>query len=75
MLIEVNLAALKWNTQQRRFGHVAGDCKKLQSMLVKLLELLKPKMPDKRERRQVGTSKRSTAFCTRYNLRTTSTIC
>ena len=46
-LIEVNLAALKWDMQQRRFGLVAEDCEKLQSMSVKLLELLKSNMPDK----------------------------
>ena len=31
-LIEVHLADLKWNMQQRRFGLVAEDCKKLQRM-------------------------------------------
>ena len=66
-LIEVHLAALKWNTQQRRFGLVAEDCKKLQSMSVEFLELLKSNMLDKAVRCQVGTSRRHTAFCTRHN--------
>ena len=46
-LIEVHLAALKWDMQQRRFGLVAEDCEKLQSMSVELLELLKSNLPDK----------------------------
>ena len=46
-LIEVHLAALKWNLQQRRFGLDAGDCEKLQQMSIELLELLKSNMPEK----------------------------
>ena len=46
-LIKVHLAALKWDMQQRRFGLVAEDCEKLQSMSVESLELLKSNMPDK----------------------------
>lgn len=46
-LIEVHLAALKWNIQQRRFGLVADDCEKLQEMSIELLELLKSNMPEK----------------------------
>ena len=40
-LIEVHLAALKWNMQQRRFGD------KLHEMSVELLVLLKENMPEK----------------------------
>jgi hypothetical protein len=46
-LIEVHLAALKWNLLQRRFGLVADDVAKLHSMSVDLLELLKTNLPDK----------------------------
>lgn len=46
-LIEVHLAALKWNLQQRRFGLDAEDCEKLQQMSIELLELLKSNMPEK----------------------------
>ena len=46
-LIEVDLAALRWNMQQRRFGLVEEACEKLQSMSVELLELLKSNMLDK----------------------------
>ena len=46
-IIEVHLAALKWNIQQRRFGLVATDLVKLQQFSVELLELLKSNLPDK----------------------------
>jgi len=46
-LIEVNLAALKWNIQQRRFGMIDEDCERLHAMSVELLELLKTNMPEK----------------------------
>jgi hypothetical protein len=46
-LIEVHLAALKWNMQQRRFGLTAEGLDKLQAMSVELLELLKANMPHK----------------------------
>ena len=46
-LIEVHLAALKWNMQQRRFGLTSEGLEKLDAMSVELLELLKSNMPDK----------------------------
>ena len=46
-LIEVHLAALKWDLQQRRFGLTGKDCVRLHEMSVELLELLKSNMPDK----------------------------
>ena len=46
-LIEVHLAALKWNMQQRRFGLIVEGLDKLQAMSVELLELLKANMPHK----------------------------
>jgi len=46
-LIEVHLAALKWNMQQRRFGLTAEGVDKLHNMSVELLELLKENMPEK----------------------------
>jgi len=46
-LIEVHLAALKWNMQQRRFGLTAEGCERLHQLSVELLELLKSNMPDK----------------------------
>jgi len=46
-LIEVHLAALKWNMQQRRFGLTAEGVDKLHNMSVELLELLKRNMPEK----------------------------
>ena len=46
-IIEVHLAALKWNILQRRFGLVASDLIKLQSSSAELLELLKSNLPDK----------------------------
>ena len=46
-LIEVYLAALKWNMQQRRFGLVAEGLEKLHDMSVELLELLKSNIPEK----------------------------
>lgn len=46
-LIEVHMASLKWNMQQRRFGMTGKDCERLQEMSVELLELLKTHMPDK----------------------------
>ena len=46
-LIEVHLAALKWNMQQRRFGLTAEGLDKLHEMSVELLELLKENMPEK----------------------------
>ena len=46
-IVEVHLAALKWNILQRRFGLVASDLVKLQSSSAELLELLKSNLPDK----------------------------
>ena len=46
-IIEVHLAALKWNILQRRFGLVASDLVQLQSSSAELLELLKSNLPDK----------------------------
>jgi hypothetical protein len=46
-IIEVHLAALKWNILQRRFGLVASDLMRLQSSSAELLELLKSNLPDK----------------------------
>ena len=46
-IIEVHLAALKWNILQRRFGLLASDLVKLQSSSAELLELLKSNLPDK----------------------------
>ena len=46
-LIEVHLAALKWNIQQRRFGLTDKGCVRLHEMSVELLDLLKSNMPDK----------------------------
>ena len=46
-IVEVHLAALKWNILQRRFGLVASDLVQLQSSSAELLELLKSNLPDK----------------------------
>ena len=46
-LIEVHLAVLKWNMQQRRFGLTAEGVEKLHTMSVELLDLLKENMPNK----------------------------
>jgi hypothetical protein len=46
-LIEVHLAALKWNMQQRRFGLTDEGCVRLHEMSVELLDLLKSNMPEK----------------------------
>lgn len=46
-IIEVHLAALKWNVTQRRFGLVASELEKLQASSVELLELLKSNLPEK----------------------------
>ena len=46
-IVEVHLAALKWNLLQRRFGLVAEDVAKLHKMSVDLLELLKTNLPKK----------------------------
>ena len=44
-IIEVLLAALRWDMQQRRFGLTAEGLDKLHALSVELLELLKDKMP------------------------------
>ena len=46
-MIEVLLAALKWNLLQRRFSLVITELATLQSRSVELLELLKSNMPDR----------------------------
>ena len=46
-LIEVNLAALKWNMQQRRFGLTGEGLERLYVMSVELLERLKSIIPEK----------------------------
>jgi hypothetical protein len=46
-LIEVNLAALKWNMQQRRFGLTGEGLERLHEMSVELLEMLKSNIPEK----------------------------
>ncbi len=49
-IIEVLLAALCWDMQQRRFGLTVGlqrDWKKLHALSVELLDLLKENMPDR----------------------------
>ena len=46
-LIEVHMAALKWNMQQRWFGLTAEGVEKLYEMSVELLEILKENMPEK----------------------------
>ena len=46
-IIEVLLAALRWDMQQRRFGLVAEGLDKLHDLSVELLELLKENMPDR----------------------------
>ncbi len=45
-IIEVLLAALRWDMQQRRFGLVAEGLDKLLALSMELLELLKENMPD-----------------------------
>ena len=44
-IIEVLLAALRWDMQQRRFGLTAVGLDKLHALSVELLELLKENMP------------------------------
>ena len=46
-MIEVLLAALKWNLLQRRFSLVISELATLQSRSKELLELLKSNMPDR----------------------------
>ena len=46
-LIEVHVAALKWNMQSRTFEMTADKLKKLQDQSVSLLELLKTNLPVK----------------------------
>jgi hypothetical protein len=46
-IIEVILAALWWDMQQRHFEIVAAELNKLHKLSVELLELLKEKMPDR----------------------------
>jgi len=46
-LIEVHVASLKWNIQQRRFGLTDKGLVRLHELTVELLELLKSNMPDK----------------------------
>jgi len=69
-IIEVHLAALKWNILQRRFGLVASDLVKLQSSSAELLELLKTNLPGfcptRQERQQAGILRRHTVFCTKF---------
>jgi hypothetical protein len=45
--IEVLLAALRWDMQQRRFGLTAEGLEKLHALAVELLDLLKENMPDR----------------------------
>ena len=44
-IIEVLLAALRWDMQQRRFGLTAVGLEKLHALSVELLEVLKENMP------------------------------
>ncbi len=44
-IIEVLLAALRWDMQQRRFGLTAAGLKKMHALSVELLEVLKENMP------------------------------
>jgi len=44
-IIEVLLAALRWDMQQRRFGLTAVGLDKLHALSVELLDLLKENMP------------------------------
>jgi hypothetical protein len=44
-IIEVLLAALQWDVQQRRFGLTAVGLEKLHALSVELLEVLKENMP------------------------------
>ena len=44
-IIEVLLAALRWDMQQRRFGLTAAGLEKLHALSVELLEVLKENMP------------------------------
>ena len=44
-IIEVLLAALQWDMQQRRFGLTAVGLDKLHALSVELLEVLKENMP------------------------------
>ena len=46
-IIEVLLAALQWDKQQRRFGLTAEGLEKLHALSVELLDLLKENMPDR----------------------------
>ena len=46
-LIEVHVASLKWNMQQRRFGLTDEGVVRLHDLSIELLELLKSNMPDK----------------------------
>jgi hypothetical protein len=46
-IIQVHLAALKWNILQRRFGLVASELETLHNRSVELLELLKSNLPDR----------------------------
>ena len=46
-IIEVLLAALRWDMQQCRFGLTAQGLDKLHDLSVELLELLKENMPDR----------------------------
>ena len=46
-IIEVLLAALRWDMQQRRFGLTAEGLEKLHALSVELLEVLKENMPDR----------------------------
>ncbi len=46
-IIEVLLAALRWDIQQRRFDLTADGLEKLHALSVELLDLLKKNMPDR----------------------------
>jgi len=46
-IIEVLLAALRWDMQQRRFGLTAEGLEKLHALSVELLDLLQENMPDR----------------------------
>ena len=46
-IIEVLLAALRWDMQQRRFGLTEEGLEKLHALSLELLELLKEYMPER----------------------------
>ena len=46
-IIEIHMAAFKWNILQSRLGLVESDLARLQSSSVELLELLKSNFPER----------------------------